>query len=102
MTGLGIARQKQDGHIAGTAQNTNRLRQGKPTSTFDGTADEADALTREAWERGSPVPDRPDIREYDFGRPVGKGPNGGGQSVVRVHKDQKDRIHGHPSGRETS
>jgi hypothetical protein len=101
MAALGIARQKQDGHIAGTAQHGNRLRQGKPTSIFDGTSNEADLLTREAWDKGAPVPGRTDVREYDFGRRVGRGPNGGGQSVVRVHKDQQDRIHGHPSGRET-
>jgi hypothetical protein len=102
MTKLAIARQKQDGHIAGTAQNGNRLRQGKPTSTFDGASDEADALTQEAWEKGTPVAGRTDVRDYDFGRRVGTGPDGGGQSCVRVHKDRLDRIHGHPSGQETA
>lgn len=48
-----ISRQRQDGHISGMPQNRNRLRQGTPTSTFDGDARTADALTREAWARES-------------------------------------------------
>jgi hypothetical protein len=96
-----IARQKQDGHIRGTAQNRIRLNQGKPTSTFDCASDEADVLIQDAWEKGMPVPGRQDVREHDFGRRVGTGPNGGGQSIVRVHRDRQGRIHGHPSGQET-
>jgi len=70
-----------------------------PTSTFDGDPDEADALTQEAWEKGTPIAKRPGVREYDFGRRIGVGPNGDGQSIVRVHEDAAGRIHGHPSGR---
>lgn len=95
-----ISRQKQDGHVAGTAQNRNRMKQGTKTSTFDGTTTEADALTHEAWEKGSAVPGRPGVRDYDFGRRVGTAPSGESQSVVRVHRDSAGRIHGHPSGRE--
>ncbi len=95
-----ISRQKQDGHVAGTAQNRNRVRQGTKTSTFDGSSAEADALTQEAWEKGSPVPGRSGIRDYDFGRRIGAAPNGKSQSIVRVHQDSAGRIHGHPSGRE--
>jgi hypothetical protein len=68
-----IARQKQDGHIRGAAQHRNRLKQGNPTSISDGDSAEADALTREAWAKGTPVPGRVGVREHDFGRPVGKG-----------------------------
>jgi hypothetical protein len=96
-----ISRQRQDGHISGTPQNQNRLRQGKPTSTFQGDATSADALTREAWARGKPVPGRTGVREYEFGRRIGSGPRGGGQSAVRVHQDAEGRIHGHPSGPES-
>ena len=95
-----ISRQKQDGHVAGTAQSRNRIKQGTKTSTFDGASAEADALTHEAWEKGSPVPGRPGVRDYDFGRRVGTAPSGESQSVVRVHQDSAGRIHGHPSGRE--
>lgn len=94
-----ISRQKQDGHVAGSAQNQNRVKQGTKTSTFDGTSAEADALTHEAWEKGSAVPGRPGVRDYDFGRRVGTAPSGESQSVVRVHQDLAGRIHGHPSGR---
>lgn len=95
-----IADQKQDGHVKGTPQNKNRLKQGKPTSTFNGTREEADQLTQEAWEKGKPVPGRPNVREHDFERPVGTGPNGGSQTRVRVHQDTEGRIHGHPAGPE--
>lgn len=36
-----ISRQKQDGHVAGTSQSRNRIKGGKGTSTFDGSAAEA-------------------------------------------------------------
>ena len=96
-----ISRQKQDGHIAGTPQNRNRVKIGKPTSTFDGSPAEADALTQEAWQKGTPVPKQPGAREYDFGRRIGIGGYGGGQSSVRVSQDSAGKIHGHPTGRET-
>jgi hypothetical protein len=96
-----ISRQKQDGHIAGTPQNRNRMKIGKPTSTFDGSPAEADALTQEAWQKGTPVPKQPGVREYDFGRRIGTGGYGGGQSSVRVSQDSAGKIHGHPAGRET-
>ena len=95
-----ISRQKQNGHIRDTPQHRNRVRSGKPTSTFDGSADSADELTREAWRNGSPT-DRPNVRDYDYGRRIGTGPRGGGQSRVRVHMDGQGRIHGHPAGPET-
>ena len=96
-----ISRQKQDGHVQGTPQNQNRLKQGKPTSTFDGNSAQADALTQEAWDKGTLVPGRPGVRDYNFGRPIGRGPRGGSQSTVRVHQDSAGNIHGHPSGPET-
>lgn len=96
-----ISRQKQSSHIRGSTQSQNRIKQGKRTSTFDGSPVEAEALTQEAWSKGTQVPKRPSIRDYDFGRRIGTGPNGGGQSVVRVHQDGAGKIHGHPSGQET-
>lgn len=98
---LDINRQKQDGHIPGTPQYANRAKIGKPTSSFL-PSENADALTREAWIRGRPVPGRPGVRDYEFGRPVGTGPGGGTQSRVRVHQAPSTaKIHGHPSGPET-
>ena len=95
-----INRQKQNGHVKGKPQNNNRAKVGKPTSTFDNVED-ADRLTQEAWENGKPLPGKPNVREHDFGRPIGTGPKGGSQSRVRVHQNAKGEIHGHPSGPET-
>jgi hypothetical protein len=91
-----IARQKQDGHVKDTPANKNRLKQGKPTSVFDGGPEEADELTQEAWKKGTPVEGRPNVRDYDFGRRVGTNPNGEPATRVRVHEDSAGRIHGHP------
>lgn len=90
-----IARQKQDGHIKDTPQHKNRVKQGKPTSTFDDAA-QADRLTQEAWKKGKPVEGRPNVRDHDFGRRVGTNPNGEAATKVRVHEDGAGRIHGHP------
>jgi hypothetical protein len=94
-----ISRQKQSSHVKGTPEYKNRVKQGKPTSAFDNWED-AEKYTQEAWEKGKPVPGQPNKRDYDFGHPVGTGPNGGTQSIVRVHQDQAGRIHGHPKGPE--
>jgi len=63
--------------------------------------EQAERATREAWEKGTPT--RPDgkAREFDFGRRVGTGPNGGGQTRVKTHMDDNGMIHGHPSGPES-
>ena len=100
-TGLRISSQKQAGHVPGTPQNANRLKHGVPTSVWRPGAT-ADALTRYAWQHGRPVPGRSNVREFDFGFPVGSGPGGGGQSRVRVHMDAQGQIHGHPSGPEST
>ena len=94
-----LSRQKQAGHTPGTPQHDNRVRQGKPTSTFFGK-ESGERATQIANRRGTPVPNRPSVKEYDFGLSVGTGPNGGMQTRVRVHTDSKGRIHGHPSGPE--
>lgn len=89
-----INRQKQDGHIKGTPQHANRVKSGKYTSTFDDPA-AADQLTREAWEKGSPVKGHPESREFDFGRRVGTSPGGDAETKVRVSIDKQGKIHGH-------
>lgn len=94
-----INKQKQAGHIKGTPQYNNRIKQGKPTSAFN-DAESANQLTKIAWEKGKPVPGRPGVREFDFKQPIGTGPKGGTQSKVRVHQDANGSIHGHPSGPE--
>lgn len=92
-----INAQKQAGHVKGTPQHKNRTKQNKPTSAFENKA-EAEKYTKEAWEKGTEVPGRPGVKDYDFGYPVGESPNGGTQSTVRVHMDSSGAIHGHPSG----
>jgi hypothetical protein len=84
----------------GMVSYNNRVKQGKSTSYFD-DAEQAERATREAWEKGTPT--RPDgkAREFDFGRRVGTGPNGGGQTRVKTHMDDNGMIHGHPSGPES-
>jgi len=69
-------------------------------STKSGKDQEADEYTLKAWRRGTQVPNRPNVKQYDFGHPVGTGPKGGKQSNVYVHTDSKGVIHGHPQGRE--
>lgn len=93
-----ISRQKQDGHIDGTPQNKNRSKNpNKATSVFDETnKDAVDKIVREAWDKGTPVPGRPGIRDYDTGKPIGTLPDGRRTSIVRVHEDSKGVIHGHP------
>jgi hypothetical protein len=91
-----ISRQKQDRHVEGTKENKQAIENGTPKSTFK-DRETADRLTKEAWEKGTPVPNRPGVRDYDFGRPVGNAPGGGTQSTVRVHESSTG-IHGHPSG----
>jgi hypothetical protein len=95
----GISRQKQDRHVIGTDEYNRRIAAGTPTSGFVSQA-EADAFSRYAWEHGTPVPGRPNLRDFEFGKPVGRGPNGGWQTAVRAHVDNDGRVHGHPKGRE--
>jgi RHS repeat-associated protein len=98
-TGLRISAQRQAGHVAGSPQYANRIKQGVPTSVWEPGA-HVDGLTRHAWQHGSPVAGRPNVRDFDFGFRVGSGPSGGWQGRVRVHMDQQGRIHGHPAGPE--
>ena len=94
----GINAQKLAGHVSGTPQFANRIAQGRLTSAFR-NAEEAQALTREAWARGTPLGADGKMRLLDFKRPVAVGPNGGGyQTQVRVSIDGKGTIHGTPWG----
>ncbi|MGK3985800.1 hypothetical protein WME99_22325 [Sorangium sp. So ce136] len=91
-----INRQKQAGHIEGTPQHTNRVASGKMTSTFLDPK-KADALTQEAWAKGTPIGSNGDLRLYDFGTPIATGPGGGGyQTQIRVSMDAKGQVHGSP------
>ncbi|MEV8349719.1 hypothetical protein ACFVTT_21070 [Streptomyces niveus] len=94
-----VSRQKQDQHVLGTKEYRERLKQSTPTSTF-ATRNEADAYAQHAWRNGTPVPDRPNMRDYEYGKPVGKGPKGGWQTRVRAHIDGSGRVHAHPVGPE--
>jgi hypothetical protein len=94
---LPIARKQQDGHIKGTPQYRERLKQGKPTSRWDDPA-EADPLTREAWRNGTAVRGRPRVREWDAGRRIGADPDGGSLTHIRVSRDKQGRIYGWPAG----
>lgn len=90
-----ISPQKQASHIRGTAQYKNRIKQGKYTSTFFGEKS-GEKLTRIAHEKGTPVPNRNNVKEYDFGISVDVSPRGKMQKKVRVREDEKGRIHGQP------
>ncbi len=87
------------GHVSGTPQHANRIKQGKPTSVFN-NKEQADALTRDTHATGTPVPGRPGVTQKTYGEPVGTGPKGGSQSTVRVHEGSDQSIHGHPCGPE--
>jgi RHS repeat-associated protein len=95
----GISRQKQDQHVQGTREYQERLNNGTPTSSF-ASRSEADAYAQHSWDNGTPVPGRPNVRDYEYGQPVGRGPRGGWQTRVRVHMDGTGRIHAHPAGYE--
>jgi hypothetical protein len=93
-----INTQKQAGHIPGTPQYANRIKFGKLTSTFFDKAS-ADSLAVEAWQKGTPLSANGSIRLYEFSKPVGTGPFGGGyQTQVRVSMDAMGQIHGTPWG----
>ena len=95
----GFSKQQQANHVKGEPGYKNRVKQGKGTSAFESKAD-AERYTQEAWEKGTEVPGRPNVKDYDFGHPVGTGPNGGTQNIVRVHQNAGGLIHGHPKGPE--
>jgi len=94
-----VSRQKQDRHVHGTSEYQKRIARGEPTSAFN-NRHEADAYAMHAWHNGTPVPGHPNKRDFEYGVPVGRGPNGGWQTKVRVHIDDKDGLHAHPAGRE--
>lgn len=89
--------QKQAGHVPGTPQHANRVAQGKITSSFF-DAEQGEAATREAWQKGTPLGADGKMRLHDFGRPVGVGPHGGYQTQVRASIDSGGKIHGSPWG----
>jgi RHS repeat-associated protein len=90
--------QKQAGHVPGTPQFANRVAGGKMTSAFF-DAKQAEAVTIEAWQKGTPLGTDGKMKLYDFGKPVGVGPDGGGyQTQVRVSIDSAGKIHGAPWG----
>lgn len=92
--------QKQDGHVAGTPQYQQRLRNNTVTSVFDVDWVEAYKLVQQARANGTPHPTRPGIWDYDFGRRIGIAPSGNGQTKVRVHQVADGRMHGHPVGQD--
>jgi hypothetical protein len=75
------------------------VKQGKPTSAFY-DAPQAIRYTTEAWQRGTPMKGRPNVRELQYDVAVGIGPKGGAQYKVRVHRNERNQIHGHPAGPE--
>lgn len=95
-----VNRQQQAGHVSGTPQHLNRVKQGKPTSTFFGPKS-GEMLTKKTWETGKPVPGRPQMKERAYPISTGVGPSGGFQKSVRVSMNKRGEIHGHPSGKET-
>lgn len=94
-----LNRQQQSSHVAGTPEHLNRIKQGKPTSTFFG-ARSGEALTRKTWETGTAVPGRPQMRERLYPHTTGVSPQGGFQRGVRVSINKRGEIHGYPYGPE--
>ena len=94
-----ISEQKQAAHEPGTKENDRRKAAGTPTSTFN-TAAEGKSLTHDTHATGTPHPTRPGVKDKEYNRPIGTGPNGGQQTKVSVHEGSKGRIHGHPAGPE--
>jgi hypothetical protein len=94
-----VSRQKQDEHVVGTPKYNERVKLRKDTSYFNSRA-EAHAYAQHAWLNGTPVPGQPWKRDFDYGLPVGRGPNGGWQTTVRVHMNKLGRVHAHPKGPE--
>ena len=90
--------QQQAGHVAETPQYANRIKQGKPTSVFN-ASENADSVTLYAWEHGTPTAN-PNIRIFDYQRPIGTGFYGGNQTRVRVSINSRGEIHGSPWGPE--
>jgi RHS repeat-associated protein len=90
--------QKQAGHVPGTPQYANRVAGGKLTSSFF-DAKQAESVTVEAWQKGTPLGTDGKMRLFDFGKPVGVGPGGGGyQTQIGVSIDSGGKIHGTPWG----
>jgi RHS repeat-associated protein len=96
-----INKQKQAGHIAGTPQNKNRIKQGTPTSSFFGKKS-GEKITQKTWQEGMVVKinKTETVKELDLGVSTGTEPNGGTQTRARAHQNANGEIHGHPSGRE--
>jgi hypothetical protein len=69
----------------------------RTSSFFD--AKQAESVTLEAWQKGTPLGADGKMRLFDFGKPIGVGPGGGGyQTQVRVSIDSGGKIHGTPWG----
>ncbi len=98
-----INTQQQTGHVPGTPQYKNRIKQGKPTSAFYGQKP-GEMATKIAWKKGKTIQvDKAGAvtKEYDFGVSIGTGKNGGTQTKVKVKSNaNKTKMHGHPSGKE--
>ncbi|ASO18333.1 hypothetical protein FHR81_002736 [Actinoalloteichus hoggarensis] len=94
----GISTQKQARHVLGTREYAQRKdeKTGGASAFFDEEA--ARVLVRRTWQEGFPVAGKNHVREYDFGYPIGVSSRGSLQTRVRVHLDNKGRLHGHPCG----
>jgi RHS repeat-associated protein len=90
--------QKQNGHIVGTSQHNIRIRGGKLTSTFF-DLEQGNTATIHAWQKGTSLGTDGIMKLFDFKKPVGVGPKGGGyQTQIRVSIDKGNEIHGSPWG----
>lgn len=92
-----INRQQQDGHVLGTRQYLNRVKQETVprTSVFPDRVT-AEAAVTEARQLGKQVPNRPNVLEHDLGKNIGFDRNGIPTSVVRVHLKPSGVYHGYP------
>lgn len=93
---ISFSKQQQASHTWGTKSNQNRRAQNKEISSFFGKKS-GEKITQITHERGTPVPGKPHVKEYDF--KISTGFNSRGmQSKARSHEKPDGRVHGHPSG----
>ncbi|MER7754976.1 DNRLRE domain-containing protein [Kitasatospora sp. NPDC097643] len=95
-----ISMQKQARHVRGTPEYHREVKKRGGLSTFHGWAS-ARRFVQHAWKHGKVIEKKKgkEVRELDFGFSVGTNAKGRMQTKVRVHRDAKGKLHGHPSGR---
>jgi hypothetical protein len=100
LPGPSIHVDKQSSHFFGSPNFQNRITQGKPTSFWLISPQEANELTMKAWSEGSVLKNDPARRVWQAPYPVGLGKNGGYQTQIATSRNTSNQIHGYPYGDE--